>query len=167
MKTYETWTERFGRYATNVMAALALALICGPVTAVIMYTRWMEFAPLRYPSPQIVQTDEPLENGLDAVFEGGSIRVKGEKCNDSKEDIAVSGHSWWVRREPRVMVPFRQGTGIRQPGCESINYVNQLPPEVTEGVWRLEGREEAVSGSRRQAEGWYTQWFVVKKRPGQ
>lgn len=158
----ETWGSRLARYATNAAAVLALGLIIGPIVAVALYIYWQDsYHPLRYPSPQHVETDLPRQNGMAVVRQFGAVRVTGQKCNDSNVPLAIAGRSWWVRQSPRTYMPYKQGEAVRQPGCEPLNFENSLSPLLAPGIWRIEGTERTTAPGRTDEVQWYTEWFLV------
>lgn len=148
----------FQHRASAFVAGVVLTLAVGP-SLVVWLTQ--PYAPLgNYPVPQAVLSRVPGVEGP-AVLHGQPVRVRGLKCNDSAEPVAVTGATYAVREDPRQTVLLMQGAGVREPGCHAFSYANLLPPEVGPGRWRLEGFEEVVQGSDRQRKAWYSEWFEV------
>lgn len=118
-----------------------------------------------YPVPQEIV---PLpgqyvgENGP-RVVQGGTIRVKGTKCNSFDYPVPVSGFTSLVRLAPtRALTSYAVGSGYRQPGCVTAIYENKLPVTLEPGVWQLSGEECTREANRpERCKVWYTSTFEV------
>lgn len=100
-------------------------------------------------------------DGMPAVYEGGVITIVAVKCNVTRQRVPVEGVSWWFNRDTGMKVPYRSGSGVREPGCVPQTFDNPLTRDVKPGVWRLEGKETAGE----QVKAWASEWFVVMPSP--
>ena len=97
----------------------------------------------------------------------GQIPVEGTKCIDSDDPVPVSGTVVWRQVAPVVRnIQTGQGSAIRQPGCETSLFVDDIPPPVVrahrEGpgvtVWQITGTEVTDDGARQT---WATENFAI------
>lgn len=118
---------------------------------------------LRLVNPQHVLNKTVREHDL--------LRVNGTKCNLTNEPISVEGVAYLVQESP-VYVRYLRATNVgvvRVPGCQTVNYANDLrlgvPDNVTlePGVYHLEGTETVRIGDRVQNAPWYTESFEIVK----
>lgn len=114
------------------------------------------YAPLENHNPQRVLNP--------VVEQGGTLSIDALKCNHSSRDVPVEGVSYFREQESRALVKYRDGFGVRPPGCRTFHYENPIPVDLPPGVWRIEGVEVAREGDEEQREPWYTADFVVVAR---
>lgn len=97
----------------------------------------------------------------------GQIPVEGTKCIEADEPVPVSGTVSWRQVAPVVRTfPTSSGSAIRQPGCETSLFVDDIPPAVVrahnEGdgvtVWQVTGTETTDEGARQT---WATENFAI------
>lgn len=97
----------------------------------------------------------------------GQIPVEGAKCIDSDGPVPVSGTVSWRQVAPVVRsFPTSSGSAIRQPGCETSLFVNDIPPVVIRAhneadgvtVWQVTGTETTDDGARQT---WATENFAI------
>lgn len=97
------------------------------------------------------------------------LRVDGTKCNLTNEPFSVDGVSYLVQESPvywRYLRTDNKGV-LRQPGCKTILYANDLrlgvPDSVTlePGVYHLEGTETVRIGDQVQYAPWFTESFEI------
>ncbi len=149
----------------------ASAFVAGAILALALFpylVPWLTqpYAPLGdYPVPQTVLSRVPGVGGP-AAWAGGTVLIRGTKCNASDTPVAVTGATYLVSEQPRTMTLLLQGAGVREPGCTTFTFANSLPPGVAAGRWRVEGVEEAVQGGDHQRKPWYSEWFAVVPKDG-
>lgn len=111
----------------------------------------------------------------ETVVVGGVINVGPVvKCNLTDEPIAQRGERHFRRVDDgtRTVVGTVRGSGEWLPGCWGDSeenplrfFENQLPPEVTPGLWIAEGSNTVTSGDGREdTEVWFSEQFEVVAR---
>lgn len=156
-------------------------LFVAAVTAFIVWEfrlsdEFDDYDPLGEYPIQIVTPEEILYDGSKAVFLEGDIEVEGTKCNDSEEPVPVVGFvTWRAVDPPGNIIDTGQGRNIREPGCTTIVFQNQIPTEVQiaiqsqhdngipDPIWRIEGTEWPLDedGERGEPRRYSTENFVV------
>lgn len=147
-----------------------LACIALSMAAILFLLVWREttaFEPLGdYPEQEVISRLEGYDDP--SVFRSDIVVIRGTKCVNSKDPVAVAATSLWRLMEPvgpSVIVPYRNSITVRNHGCVTTEFRNRLPAEVTPGLWRMEGWDTVDSGDgRKQVVAWYTQAFHVVPR---
>jgi len=151
-----TWWGNGQRWLLIVfLGFLASVLLFGTMTLIaFVVTRQHEFTPLHNITPQIVHTPK--------VPVGGVVVVEGTKCNDSKEAIATEGETNVRNLDNGDLYRLRANAGVRDPGCTTRTFENQLTDDIPPGHYRMEGFDLAVSDSGQpQREPHFSQPFEI------
>ena len=174
--------ERKTRSLERVLLPLigaSVALFVGSVFYVVAL-RTPPFSPLSYSTQQIARItddgrlDVPEVHGVEApsVYVDELVPALGDVCNDSDDDVKVSGSIYWERLTPRgYRVEAGRGTNEIPPGCRSLFFENAIPDGVVEDVleadepelWQITGRveiDEPNGGSTQ----WRTEEFWIVPR---
>ena len=97
----------------------------------LQFSRPFAWEPLSYRNPQEVL--------VSSVKAGDAIPVRGTKCNDTAQAVAVSGTFYLVRLEPRTPIIMSHGQAVRPPGCTTATWNNHIPADTIPGTYRFEG----------------------------
>jgi len=147
-------------WGSSVVALLASVLLN-------VFGRPDPYEPLgEYPEQTVTSRVPGIEGP--AAYRGETVVIVGTKCVAAPEPVAVAAVSFWRLMGPvgpAVQVPYRSSITVRSPGCVTTEFRNALGPEVTPGLWRLEGWDTVESGDgRRQTVAWNSQTFRVAER---
>lgn len=94
---------------------------------------------------------------------GEPVVVQGTKCNQGTSTIVTQNMYQWVEQTPRRGVPVAaiMATSVLDPGCNTKQYIYDMPDAVSPGIWRLQGVNLSSENGQLQAKGWYSEWFTV------
>lgn len=152
-----------GRRLSRPLGVLMSVSLLALAVSAIAYQRRHAWEPLGdYPVQTVLSRVDGVEGP--AVAEGGTLEVRATKCTapDIREQVGVAGFYVWQRIEPtRLQVEGGEGTGFRQPGCDTRVFSNPLPREIGPGLWHLAGQETAERGASSQTRYWRTENFRV------
>lgn len=158
-----------------IVLLIAFQFVIFKVYVIDPYQVTPPYNPLQDSSVQTVTNRVPDYNEP-AVHLGDRVDVYGTKCNNSDDQVAVSGEKSWQTVEPHgTTVGYTHGTGLRDPGCTTTHYSNPMPQEVidethklwdlgfTRVVWRITGLEKPTDKPNGVEKVWVTDNFVIVK----
>jgi len=156
---------------------IAAGLFFTSVVILVGVVVWQLVAQPAKPNPlgvypvQRVADDQPrFATGEAYTNVTGVVKINATKCNDTNHPVTIRGQSEWRRVEPPGhTIKVGRGTDIRQPGCETFRYENNVPPAVAADVakrgpstWQITGEETPiVDGREGETRAWYTENFLV------
>lgn len=144
------WTLNF-----IVVSVAILVLLLDVIPAIIPFEPLMDIVPQKV-------TSELHIGGYPAFHYSDKVAVEAVKCNNSDTTVVVRGQSSWVRQgETREVVNTKNASVNRDPGCFTFHFNHVIQSNITPGLWRVEGYDQTISGTRDQIEGWYTDTFLV------
>lgn len=112
-----------------------------------------------YPSPRPVLTTLKGIEGK-AVEERGQVIERATRCVDGANVLEVLAVRSFRNIETNQIIPDLRGEKqTRAKGRISTDVVIQLPPEVTPGIWRLEGADQVPATGELRT--WFSENFVV------
>lgn len=119
-----------------------------------------------YESPRAITTKVAGIEGP-AVREGRAVVERAQRCVEGAAVINVYAYRYFERVGPDGLPISGQRritdlSGLPQPRVRGNNYTDvsiQLPPEVTQGRWRLSGADIAIETG--DVKTWFSEPFTV------
>lgn len=161
-------------YAPVLVGLLAvIVVIATSVTTYLIVdaSRPKPFDPLRYPDSvrggqHVLSRVAGVEGP--AVRVGQRVRVAGSACNLSSKAVAIRGRTFWsIVKPPGVNLLTSHGDALREPGCRTFEYLNEMPASVQHlarerpgAFWRING-DATPTNAHGVTRYWQTQPFRI------
>jgi hypothetical protein len=175
--------SRVGHLAHQTVVALSVVTVALVLVGSIIV--WSElrtdtpWSPLHYTNPQTVTSRVNILSGAPATHIGDTVNVTAEKCSDERVDITAV--VTWRPVEPGgppLQIAGETAGGVREAGCDTLRFQNEIPDEVVEAVrrqhargypaplWRIDGAETPYDehGREGSVEVWTTEPFAIVAR---
>lgn len=180
-------TQGGGSWPRAMRAAVAGAVVSGLLlAAALIHTLFQddEWDPLgTYAGPdgleQTVQNTRVTDDDGTPLFDIDDVLpVVGTKCVEWPLPVKITGKVSWLSMDPRgTVIPTGEGATVREPGCDTVTFENDVPDAVREATreainrdpsrayvkWRITGTEVPTDerGRRGASRTWVTDVFAL------
>jgi hypothetical protein len=163
--------------ARRVTVTLSVSLVLCLLAVVVLTFALLhgeQYDPLGEYPVQRVDSTIAGRNRPSALTSQGEVKITGTKC--ANDETQVRGETTWLEIEPGgIAVNLGMTTGVRQRGCTTQSFRNDIPDKVldrvaklaargvNESTWQLTGTETPIDddGRRGLPRTWQSQNFVL------